>query len=49
MVDDRAEWDMCEEREGGRGVCQIACMRSCVEVDRGKVEAKKAFFAPEMR
>jgi hypothetical protein len=51
MVDDKEEWEMCEEREGekGRGAGQNACTRSCVEGTGGILSAflgQKNLFCP---
>jgi hypothetical protein len=44
MIDDRAEWEKCEERTGGGGLGQNACTRPYIKVYRGKVGAKIAFL-----
>jgi hypothetical protein len=41
MVDNKEEWEMCEEREReeGRGAGQNACTRSCLEATGGILSA----------
>ncbi len=42
IINDRVEWEKCEEREGGRGTGKNACTKSYLECYRGKVGAKNA-------
>jgi hypothetical protein len=51
MVDDREEWEMCEEREGEerRGAGQNSCTRSCIEATGGILSiflGQKMSFCP---